>query len=92
MRSDLPKFAANNRQDGTAEENKAIVQGSISYFGTYTIDEAAKTLIFHIVGCSFPNWTGTDVKRPFTLAGDELTWSGVGSNGKPFRTVWKRAK
>jgi hypothetical protein len=48
MGSGLPKFASNNRQEGTAEENKAIVQGSICYFGTYTIDEAAKTLIFHL--------------------------------------------
>jgi hypothetical protein len=92
MRSDLPKFASNNRQEGTPEENKAIVQVSICYFGTYTLDEAAKTLIFHLEGCSFPNWTGTDQKRSFTLTGDELTWSGVGSSGRPFRTVWKRAK
>ena len=29
-RPDLPKFASNNRMQGTAEENKAIVQGSIA--------------------------------------------------------------
>jgi hypothetical protein len=92
MRSDLPKFASNNRQEGTADENKAIVQGSICYFGTYTIDEAAKTLIFHLEGCSFPNWNGTEQKRSFTLTGDELTWTGVGSSGRPIHTVWKRAK
>jgi lipocalin-like protein len=92
MRSDLPKFASNNRQEGTPEENKAMVQGSICYFGTYTLDEAAKTLTFHLEGGSFPNWTGTDQKRSFTLTGDELTWSGVGSSGRPFRTIWKRAK
>ena len=37
MRSDLPKFASNSPQQGTAVENKAIVQGSISYFGTYRL-------------------------------------------------------
>jgi hypothetical protein len=36
-RADLPKFAANNRNVGTPEENKAIVQGSFAYFGTYTV-------------------------------------------------------
>jgi hypothetical protein len=92
MRSDLPQFGTNNRQEGTADENKAIVQGSICYFGTYTIDEAAKTLIFHLEGCSFPNWNGTEQKRSFTLTGDELTWTGVGSSGRPIHTVWKRAK
>jgi lipocalin-like protein len=28
-RSDLPKFGSNNREAGTTEENKAVVQGSI---------------------------------------------------------------
>jgi hypothetical protein len=32
--SGLPKFASNNRATGTPEENKAVVQGSISYFGS----------------------------------------------------------
>ena len=30
---DLPKFASNSRTNGTADENKAVVQGSISHFG-----------------------------------------------------------
>jgi hypothetical protein len=37
-RSDLPKFASNNREAGTPEENKAIVQGSLAYFGTYMVE------------------------------------------------------
>jgi hypothetical protein len=92
MRSDLPKFASNNRQEGTAEENKAVVQGSICYFGTYSVSEVDHTLNFHLESCSFPNWNGDDVKRSFTLTGDELTWSGGGSSGRPIHTVWKRAK
>src|ERR1700758_1139229 len=36
LRSDLPKFASNNRDTGSAEENKAVVQGSNAYFGTYS--------------------------------------------------------
>jgi hypothetical protein len=38
-RSDLPKFASNNRHAGTPEENKAVVEGSIAYFGTYSARE-----------------------------------------------------
>jgi hypothetical protein len=41
-RSDLPKFASNNRQSGTPEENKAVVQGSFAYFGTYSVSETDK--------------------------------------------------
>ena len=52
-------FASNNRDAGTAEENKAVSQGTISHFGTYTVDEGGKTLSFHVEGSSFPNWEHT---------------------------------
>ena len=45
LRSDLPKFASNNRDTGSADENKAVVQGSNAYFGTYSLNEADGTLI-----------------------------------------------
>jgi hypothetical protein len=41
-RNDLPKFAANSRTKGTPDENKAVVQGSISHFGRYTVNPADK--------------------------------------------------
>jgi hypothetical protein len=72
IRSDLPKFASSNRREGTPEENKAVVQGSIAFFGTYIVDEAAKTYAAHIEGCTFPNWTGIDRKESFSISGDEL--------------------
>ena len=42
-RSDIPKFAANNVNQGTAEENKSVVQGIIANIGTWSVDEASKT-------------------------------------------------
>jgi hypothetical protein len=44
LRANIPKFAANNVNQGTAEENKAVVQGMIAYFGTWSVDEASKVL------------------------------------------------
>ena len=41
---DLPRIASNNRLAGTPEQNTAIVHGSLALFGTYTVDEAKKTL------------------------------------------------
>ena len=35
VRSDVPKFAAKNRLQGTPDENKAAVHGSIATFGTF---------------------------------------------------------
>src|SRR5215210_7773874 len=55
MRSDRPKFAANNRDLGTPEEFKATVQGTHAYFGTYSVIEKDQILVFHVEGNTFPN-------------------------------------
>jgi Lipocalin-like domain len=91
--SSLPKFAANNRTVGTAEENKAVVQGSLAHFGTYTVNEADRSFTLRIESSSFPNWTGTEQKRPFTVLGDDLKYTTpAASGGGSAELVWKRAK
>jgi hypothetical protein len=93
-RSDLPKFASNRRDKGTAEENKAVVEGSIAYFGTYSVNEADKVITAHIEGSTFPNFAGTDQKRIITsLTADELKFTNpAGSAGGTLQLVLKRAK
>jgi Lipocalin-like domain len=66
---DVPKIASNNRLTGTPEEYAAIMQRSLSVFGTYTIDEANKTVTYNIVSASFPNWEGESQTRTI----DKLT-------------------
>ena len=39
-------------------ENKAAVQGSLAYFGSYTIDDGASTISVTITGSTFPNFEG----------------------------------
>src|SRR5882757_8682311 len=55
---DVPKIASNNRMTGTPDEYAAIMKRSLSVFGTYTVDEAGKTVTYNIVSSSFPNWEG----------------------------------
>src|SRR5213075_1288756 len=55
---DVPKIASNNRLTGTSEEYVAIMKRSLSVFGTWTVDEANKTVTYNIVSASFPNWEG----------------------------------
>lgn len=93
-RSDIPKFAAKTANAGTAEENKAVVEGMLVYFGTYSVNEADKTFTTHIEGSSFPNLIGTDQKRIITsLTDGELKYrnpiSAIGGNAQ---VVWKSAK
>ena len=91
MRSGRAKFAANNRNGGTAEENKATVTGSNAFFGTYTVDEPTKTLTFNVEGATYPNLAGTVQKRTITslTAGDEITWTNPATKGE---TAWKWVK
>ena len=63
MRFNRPKFAANDRTKGTADENKAAISQMVSHFGTWTVDEANKTITFRIEGSSYPNWEGTTQTR-----------------------------
>jgi Lipocalin-like domain len=90
-RSDLPKFASNDRMQGTVAENEAIVHGSIAFFGTYSITDGV--IIQHIEGGMWPSWTGTDQRRTITsFARDEQTWTTVNSFGGKSELHWKRLK
>lgn len=73
MRRDRPAFAASDRLGGTLDEIKAAFEGYHAYFGTFSVDEHARTVTHHIAGCSFPNWVGVDQPRFFDLEGDRLT-------------------
>jgi len=93
VRSDLPKFATNNRAQGTPEENKAVVLGTSATFGTYTVDEAKKTYTLKFEGSSFPNRAETEQTRAFTIAADELKVTNPSTSvGGSSELVYKRAK
>jgi hypothetical protein len=91
----IPKFASNSRVSGTTEENKAAVQGSLALFGTYTVDEAAKMIIYKVTSSTFPNWVGLEQKRPIdSVTADELRHSNLAGSiaGATTVNIWKRAK
>jgi hypothetical protein len=46
IRAGIPKIASNNRLQGTPEEYKAIENGTLTFFGTYSVagSEEAPTL------------------------------------------------
>jgi hypothetical protein len=95
IRPGLPKIAANNREAETADEGKTIAAGSLAWVGSYTVNEADRTLNLHIDHSSYPNWDGENQKRLITsLSADELKYtnpvSSVGAVASDL--VWKRAK
>jgi hypothetical protein len=92
MRSDRPKYASNTLWQGTAEENKATADGTQTYFGTYSMSEADRSIAIRVEGSSFPNWNGTDQKRIVAITGDQLTLTVRPPSGETVDVVWKRAK
>jgi hypothetical protein len=93
IRSDIPKLASNNRQVGTTEEFKAVAEGVLSYFGTYSLDVTGKVLTQRVEISSFPNFNGTNRIWAIALTGDELTIaSQAAASGGANETKWKRVK
>ncbi len=94
FRSDLPKFASNNLDNGTPEENKAVLTGSLAHFGTYSVNEKEGSLSVRPEAGTFPNWGGIDQKRSFSVLKDELkiTNQGVPMGGGTSTLILKRAR
>ena len=93
--SDVPRIASNNRLNGTAEEYAAIMRRSLSIFGTYTVDEAKRTVTFAIVSSTFPNQQGqSQIRTIDKLTADEFVNSNpdvAGGRGSAFNR-YKRVK
>lgn len=90
------RFAAGSRMEGTDEENRSVVQGSISFFGTYAVNEADKTVTWTIERASFPNWDGTSRNITVSVRSDRLyqVAAPIASPGGAYvpHLEWVRAK
>ena len=95
-----PPFKSNNRDTGTADENKATVQGTLSFFGTYTVDEAAKAIDVRIEGDSFPNSEGSRGRWVVAQINDDTLTYDVpiaetaipGAAYTSIENIWKKVK
>ena len=93
VRADLPKYASNSRTQATPSESKATVDGSLAFFGAYSI--SGTDLSLHIEGSTFPNWNGVDQKRTdLVVTGDELKYTQPtpSGGGAAAVVIWKRDK
>jgi hypothetical protein len=92
-RPGLPRFAANKRDAGTPEENKAVLAGLLAFIGTYSLSEPDQVLVLHVEAGTFPNWVGADQKRSLTIVGDEMKWTNrtPAIGAEVVEVVWRRA-
>jgi hypothetical protein len=90
-----PRFAGDDKNQGSAEENQTTVRGTNSHFGRYLVDQAEQTLTFRIEHASFPNWEGSEQRRTFTVVGDLLRYTvrtpTSGGAGEVAEVTWRRA-
>jgi hypothetical protein len=80
--------AGADRNAPTPEQYKAIASGLFAQFGTWSVNEANKTVMYHPDGALFPNIEGTDwATVAVSISGDELR---IGQASQP--NVWRRVK
>jgi hypothetical protein len=93
-RTDLPKLASGRPATATSDEARAVVAGSIAYFGRYSLDETSQVLSVDIHASTFANQTGDPTeKRTITLLTErdlKFTRPGVLPN-TTLEVVFKRA-
>jgi Lipocalin-like domain len=90
MQSGRVSYASNALWQGTADENKATADGTITNFGTYSVSEPDGSIDIFIEGSSFPNWNGTKQKRIVAVTEDQLTLTVQPASGETVDVVWKR--
>lgn len=93
--ADVPRFASNARGQGTMEENRAAMAGSIGFFGTYTVDEHGEFSGNRVEGSTFPNWIGdVRTRRELRLVvdGERMTENFQRPDGTRIAITWQRVR
>ena len=91
---DLPKLKSGLPSKATPEEAKAVIAGSIAYFGKYFLDETSMVLSLDIQASTFANLAGNaSEKRNITsLTDGELKFNRPFVKDVVLEGVFKRAE
>jgi Lipocalin-like domain len=89
MRRNQPHFRNDDWQRASAQEKAGAWSGYFAYFGTFTVDEMAGTIVHRIEGSWFPNLVGTEQVRHFSFAGNRLTLNAETAWGR-VSIVWEK--
>jgi hypothetical protein len=89
-------FGKDRQKPEGPPDPRAPVGPMVAYYGTYTVDDAAKTMTFHVENASAPAFSGATRVQSFTVTAETLT-----TKGSPVKTPqgditpideWRRAK
>jgi lipocalin-like protein len=59
-RTDLPRVVSGDRLSATPQENRALAQGTLACYGTYTTGQDGSLAAQHVLGSTFPDWNNTE--------------------------------
>lgn len=85
---DRPKWKQG--ESPTPEQAKDTLAGYTAYFGTYTLDEKARTVSHHRKGSLNPGGVGVDLVRRYELVGDRLILTPV--ENPSLHLTWERVR
>jgi lipocalin-like protein len=77
-------------ETASAEDMREMLTGFNAYFGTFDVDEPARTVIHHLQSALIPSWVGTDQRRKYEFSGsNQLIMLNTASQAA-YRLVWQR--
>ena len=73
MHPQRPALPAGRDDPGAVAAYHTILTGYVAYFGTYTVEAGAGTVLHYVQGSLLPEWVGSTQVRHFEFAGRRLT-------------------
>ncbi len=89
-RKDVRPLASSDWRAARPDEAARAFKDYFGYFGTFTIDVSARSVVHHVQGSWFPNLYGVDQVRRFQIDGDVLHLD-ADTDWGPVVIIWKRA-
>ena len=88
------KWKSKNRTQTTGEEYAAAAKGLVAQFGTWNVDESAKTITRKVEGALNPGLPGVEETKSVAVSADELKLSDPSSKLTDGKTeqVFRRTK
>jgi hypothetical protein len=73
LRNDRARFVSEDLAKATIQEKALAFDSYLSYYGTYTVNEAKGIITHHVEGSLDPNDIGKDLVRYFEFSEDRIT-------------------
>jgi hypothetical protein len=74
----------------SADDMREMLTGFNAYFGTFAVDEPARTVIHHLQSALIPSWVGTDQRRKYEFSGGNRLIMFNTASQADYRLVWDR--